>query len=60
MNDKHGQGSHERDMQPQRLSDVNHQLDAYPIKDEAQRQRLLKILLEDQQQEQPNETKETE
>jgi hypothetical protein len=40
------QGGPERRMSPERLSDLGHQLDAYPIKDEAQKQRLIKHLLD--------------
>ena len=40
------QGGPERRMSPERLSDLNHQLDAYPIKDEAQKQRLIQHLRE--------------
>ncbi len=47
-NDERHQGGPERRMNPQRLEDINHQLDAYPLKDEAQRQRLLKAIQGDQ------------
>ncbi len=42
------QGGPERRMDPHRLEDLNHQLDAYPLKDEAQRERLIKAILADQ------------
>ncbi len=47
-NDERLKGGPERRLDPHRLEDINHQLDAYPLKDEAQRQRLLKAIQGDQ------------
>ncbi len=44
------QAGSERQMSPERLSDLGHQLDAYPVKDEAQKQRLIQHLREGESQ----------
>lgn len=50
------QGGPERRMSPERLSDLGHQLDAYPIKDEAQKQRLIQHLLDGESEQSSNDS----